>query len=161
MTSALKSIFTNSNRRPKTIRFDLGGEFQSSVKKYLKKEQIHVFYTYNSQIKSNYAERVIRTLKNRIYSYFMENQTSKYVNVLQKLIDSYNNTPHQSLGGATFASVTKTNEDQMRYVQYLVRKKIKECRSRQTEEKKTILQIQGRRYCQNITTEKSIRKGIS
>lgn len=55
----------------------------------------------------------------------MENQTSKYVDVLQKLVDSYNNTPHQSLGGATPASVTKTNEDEMRYVQYLVRKKAK------------------------------------
>lgn len=123
VTAALKSIFTEGNRRPNTIRFDLGGEFQSSVKKYLQKEKIHVFYTYNSRIKSNYAERVIRTLKNRIYSYFMENQTSKYIDVLQKLVDSYNNTPHQSLGGATPASVTKTNEDEIRYMQYVARKK--------------------------------------
>ncbi|CAG2241745.1 unnamed protein product [Mytilus edulis] len=53
----------------------------------------------------------------------MENQTSKYIDVLQKLVDSYNNTPHQSLGGATPASVTKTNEDEIRYMQYVARKK--------------------------------------
>ncbi|CAC5421901.1 unnamed protein product [Mytilus coruscus] len=123
VVAALKSIFTNGNRRPKTIRFDQGGEFKGSVKKYLKKEKIHVFYTFNSQIKSNYAERGIRTLKNRIYSYFMEKQTHKYIDVLQKLVDSSNNTPHQSLGGATPASVTKQNEDEMRYIQYLIRKK--------------------------------------
>lgn len=68
----------------------------------------------------------------------MENQTSKYVDVLQKLVDSYNNTPHQSLGGATPASVTKTNEDEMRYVQYLVRKKAK---SVEVKQKKKIRQF--------------------
>lgn len=32
VAKALKSIFTNSMRRPKTIRFDQGGEFKASVK---------------------------------------------------------------------------------------------------------------------------------
>ncbi|CAG2232029.1 unnamed protein product [Mytilus edulis] len=138
VTSALKEIFKTGNRRPKTVRFDLGGEFQSSVKKYLKKEKINVFYTHNSKIKSNYAERVIRTLKNRIYSYFMENQTSKYIDVLQKLVNSYNNTPHQSLGGATPASVTKINEDEIRYIQYLVRKKAKSIEVIKRKKKKQV-----------------------
>ena len=62
---ALKSIFTEDVRKPKTIRFDQGGEFKSNVKKYLKTEKINVFYTHNSQIKSNYAERVIKTLKTK------------------------------------------------------------------------------------------------
>lgn len=123
VAKALKNIFNHGNRKPNSMRFDQGGEFKSLVKQYLKKIGIHVFYTYNSQVKSNYAERVIRTLKNRIYSYFMENQTYKYINVLQDLVDNYNNTPHQSLGGATPNSVTKQNEDEIRYVQYLVRKK--------------------------------------
>lgn len=38
---ALKTIFKGNNRRPKTIRFDQGGEFKSNVKKYLDKENIH------------------------------------------------------------------------------------------------------------------------
>ena len=84
---ALKTIIKGNNRRPKTIRFDQGGEFKSSVKKYLDKENIHVFYTQNSQIKSNYAKRVIKTIQNRIYSYFMEKQTYKYIDVLQKIVD--------------------------------------------------------------------------
>lgn len=123
VAKALKNIFNHDNRKPNSMRFDQGGEFKSRVKQYLTKIGIHVFYTYNSQVKSNYAERVIRTLKNRIYSYFMENQTYKYINVLQDLVDNYNNTPHQSLVGATPNSVTKQNEDEIRYVQYLVRKK--------------------------------------
>lgn len=32
VAKALKSIFTNSMRRPKTTRFDQGGEFKANVK---------------------------------------------------------------------------------------------------------------------------------
>lgn len=101
----------------------------------MNKEKIHVFYTHNSQIKSNYAERVIRTLKNRLYSYFMENQTYKYVDDLKKLVESYNKTPHQSLAGATPASVTKTNEDEMRYIQYMERNKTTSTKSNEDEQR--------------------------
>lgn len=126
VANALKSIFQHNSRKPKVIRFDQGGEFKAEVKKYLKKEDIHVFYTLNKQTKANYAERVIRTLKERIYSYFMEKQTYRYIDVLQDIVHSYNNTPHQSLDGITPASVTKRNEDEIRYMQYLVRKKRKQ-----------------------------------
>ena len=122
VANALKSIFQNGDRKPRVIRFDQGGEFKSEVKRYLNKIGIHVFYTQNSRIKSNYAERVIRTIKSKIYGYFMQKQTYKYIDVLQKIVDSYNHTPHQSLGGATPASVNKNNESEIRYIQYLVRK---------------------------------------
>lgn len=112
-----------SNRRPKVVRFDQGGEFKSTVKHYLKGQDIHVFYTHNSQIKSNYAERVIKSLKSQIYHYFMENETYRYIDVLQKLVSSYIHAPHESLGYATPASVTKANEDEIRYIQYIVRQK--------------------------------------
>jgi len=125
VANALKLIFENNSRKPKVIRFDQGGKFKSEVKKYLKKMGIHVFYTQNNRIKANYAERVIRTIKNIIYSYCMEKQTYRYIDVLQDIVDSYNNTPHQSLGGTTPASVSKRNEDEIRYVQYLVKKKVR------------------------------------
>lgn len=72
----------------------------------------------------------------------MQNQTYKCIDVLQDMVNSYNNTPHQSLGGATPASVTKQNEDEIRYVQYLVRKKRKQNKQKEeNKEKKTFLQI--------------------
>ena len=52
----------------------------------------------------------------------MEKQTYKYIDVLQKIVDRYNNTSHQSLGGSTPSSVTKNNEDENRFIQYRVRK---------------------------------------
>ena len=123
VAKGLKELFREFDKKPHLIRFDQGGEFKSEVKKTLKMEGVHFFYTLNSQIKANYAERVIKTLKNRIYSYFMENQSYRYINVLQKLVNSYNNTPHESLDNATPASVSKKNEDEIRYIQYLVRQK--------------------------------------
>ena len=136
VANALKDIFTKSNiQKPRTIRFDQGGEFKGDVKKYLQKENIHVFYTQNSQIKSNYAERVIRTLKNKIYAYFMENQTYRYIDDLQDMVKSYNNTPHESLYGATPASVSKSNEDEIRYLQYLARNRRKNKKHLKSETK--------------------------
>lgn len=113
----------HKNRKPRVIRFDQGGEFKSEVKRFLAKQNIKVFYTQNSSVKSNYAERVIRSLKGKLYSYFVEKQTYRYIDVLQKIVSSYNHTPHASLGGYTPSSVNKTSEDEMRYVQYLVRNK--------------------------------------
>lgn len=86
----------------------------------MKKENIHVFYTHNSQIKANYTERVIRIIKNRIYAYFIEKQTYRYVDVLQDIVKSYNNTPLDSLGGSTPKYVSKSNEDEIRYI-YTIR----------------------------------------
>lgn len=52
----------------------------------------------------------------------MEKETYKYIDVLQKIVDSYNHTPHKSLGEVTPASVNKNNEDESRFIQYRVRK---------------------------------------
>ena len=106
VAKALESIFSKSDRRPKIIRFDQGGEFKGAVKTYLREQGIHVFYTQNSQMKSNYAERVIKILKSKIYHYFMENDTYKYIDVLQKLVSSYNRSPNESLGNVTPESGT-------------------------------------------------------
>ena len=46
----------------------------------------------------------------------MEKQTYKYIDILQKKVDSYNNTPHQSLGGSMPSSVTKNNVDESRFI---------------------------------------------
>jgi hypothetical protein len=53
----------------------------------------------------------------------MENDTYKYIGVLRKLVSSYNRSPNESLGNVTPESATKANEDEIRYLQYLVRQK--------------------------------------
>jgi len=70
-----------------------------------------------------------------MYHYFMENDTYKYIDVLQKLVSSYNKSPNESLGNVTPESVTKTNEDEIRYLQYLVRQKRAKTQSPSTRRK--------------------------
>lgn len=66
VAKAIKSVLEeHKDRKPRVIRFDQGGKFKSKVKRFLTKQNIKVFYTQNSRIKSNYAERVIRSLKEK------------------------------------------------------------------------------------------------
>ncbi|XP_056004157.1 uncharacterized protein LOC125662183 [Ostrea edulis] len=114
----LKSVF-QTGRKPHTLRTDKGSEFKNRwVKTFLKKEGINVIYTQN-ETKANYAERVIRTMKNLMYRYFMKNKTYRFVNVLQDLVKSYNNRPHRSLDGNAPLTVNQGNADEIRLDAYL------------------------------------------
>ena len=45
-------------------------------------------------------ERVNRTLKSKLYRYFTAVNSLHYIDILQDLVDSYNNTYHRSIGRA-------------------------------------------------------------
>ena len=59
--------------------------------------------------KANYVERLNRTIKTMIYRYLNRNKTWKYLNVLPKLVETYNATPHRSLSNIAPNDVNKTN----------------------------------------------------
>ena len=108
ITLGLKDIFSKG-RIPKVIRSDSGKEFTNEkVQKFLQSKDIHHFTT-NNEVKANYVERYIRSLKNRMYKYMNSKQTYQYYDVLQKLVNNYNNSYHRSIK-TTPSSVNKTNE---------------------------------------------------
>lgn len=118
IVDGLKLVF-QKRRKPNTLRTDKGSEFKNRwVKAFLKKEEIHAMNTQN-ETKANYAERVIRTMKNLMYRYFMKNRTYRFINILQDLVKSYNKRPHRSLGGNAPANVNKENADEIRLESYL------------------------------------------
>ena len=122
ITDGLKSVF-QTGRKPHTLRTDKGSEFKNRwVKSFLKTEDIHTIYTQN-ETKANYAERVIRTMKNMMYRYFIKTRTYRYVDVLQDLVNSYNQRPHRSLGDHAPTTVNKKNADEIRLITYLTAKK--------------------------------------
>ncbi|XP_061167375.1 uncharacterized protein LOC133176237 [Saccostrea echinata] len=117
---AFKDILAGS-RRPKALRTDKGTEFYNRyLKQYLKEKSIKIFYALN-ETKANFAERYIQTLKKRLYRYFTFKQRHEYMNVLQDVVTSINNTPNRSLNGRTPASVNKENEAEVRLDAYLAR----------------------------------------
>ena len=81
------------------------------------------FITYNEP-KANYAERVIKTIKMRLARYTLKQSNARYIDVLQNITQSYNNTHHRSIG-TTPASVNKANEGEIRLAQYMLRQKYK------------------------------------
>ena len=76
IVNAFQSILSSSKRKPNKIWVDQGSEFyNNSFKKLFKDNNIEMYSTYNEG-KSVFAERFIRTLKNRIY---------KHVTVVSKM----------------------------------------------------------------------------
>ena len=93
----------SEGRKPEKLRTDKGTEFvNDSFQQYLKKKGIQ-FYTANNEPKASVVERVNRTLKSKLYRYFTAVNSLRYIDVLQDLVDSYNNTYHRSIGRAPAA----------------------------------------------------------
>ena len=63
----------------------------------LHKNNIKIYSTENEE-KASIVERWNRTIKTKMWKYFSANNTKKYIDILDKLIDKYNNTKHRSIG---------------------------------------------------------------
>ena len=95
---AFLNVLEESSRSPTNVQTDMGSEFTNrAFKAELKKRDIHFYVTY-SENKAAVVERFNRTLKSRMWRYFTHNNTYKYVDVLQQLIDGYNASHHRGVG---------------------------------------------------------------
>ena len=97
IVKAFNKIIKQSNRKPNKIWVDLGGEFYKNVfEKWLSDNDIDIYSTYNEG-KSVVAERFIRTLKNKLYKHMTAIGKNVYYNVLDDVVDKYNNTKHSTI----------------------------------------------------------------
>eukprot|EP00112_Aurelia_sp_Birch-Aquarium-sp1_P025091 Seg8179.2 transcript_id=Seg8179.2/GoldUCD/mRNA.D3Y31 product="putative transposon-derived protein F54H12.3" protein_id=Seg8179.2/GoldUCD/D3Y31 len=93
---AFQSIL-NEGRTPRKLRTDKGTEFiNKSFQAFLKSKDIS-FYTASNDPNAAIVERVNRTLKTKMYRYFTVANSCRYLEVLQQLVKSYNNTYHRSI----------------------------------------------------------------
>lgn len=105
---AFDNIF--KTRKPLKIKTDKGREFENNEFKNLcVKNNINFFTSQDKKIKCSIVERVNRTLKNKMFKYFTANGTRKYIDVLQNLVNSYNNKVHRSIKLKP-SEVNKSNE---------------------------------------------------
>ena len=87
----------DTGRIPQRVWVDAGTEFQNKLLyKYFKEEDVHMFIA-RSESKSVFAERLIKTLKVKLFKYMYYNQTYRYINVLADICESYNNSYHSSI----------------------------------------------------------------
>lgn len=98
LVKAFQTILS-SGRKPNKLQTDQGKEFVNEhFQKFLRDKNIH-FFTTNSGLKASVVERYNRTLKNKMYRYFTAKNTLRYIDVLPKLVSSYNKTYNLSQVG--------------------------------------------------------------
>ena len=62
----------------------------------MKSKNITHFVTHNEK-QANYVERFIKTIKNKIFKYMVEKNSPRYIEVLPKIVHSYNRTWHSGI----------------------------------------------------------------
>ena len=96
IVNAFQKIISKG-RKPNKIWVDQGGEFYNKLfKRFLKINNTEMYSTYNEG-KSVVADRFIRTLKNKILKHMTAVSKNIYVDVLDDIVNKYNNTVHRKM----------------------------------------------------------------
>jgi hypothetical protein len=96
------------------LQSDKGTEFLNYIfQSMLRRRDVKFYTSENEDIKASVVERLNRTLKTKMFRYFTHNNTRRYIDVLDELLDSYNNTYHRSIRMAP-NEVNADNEDVVR-----------------------------------------------
>lgn len=114
VTSAFAAIVVESQRSPKNLNTDKGTEFvNATFSQFMKKMKINFYTAENPDTKACFAERVIRTIKEKLFRYMTHNNTNRYIDALQDIVTSYNYSVHGSTKMKP-AEVNADNEDIVR-----------------------------------------------
>ncbi|XP_062619356.1 uncharacterized protein LOC134280919 [Saccostrea cucullata] len=84
---------------------------------------IEHFYSQNTEVKANYAERAIKTIKTKMYRYMTFKQSQRYIDRLQEFAQSYNKTYHRTIDTEP-ELVRPNNEEEVRVSTFLSREEI-------------------------------------
>ncbi|MDI9312899.1 MAG: DDE-type integrase/transposase/recombinase [Limnohabitans sp.] len=91
---ALKKVF--KIRQPFKLQTDKGKEFiNAPVQKFLKELKVEFFTSNNEKIKCSLVERLNKTLKSKMWKYFTSKGTTKWIDVIEKIVNAYNNSIHR------------------------------------------------------------------
>ena len=113
--NALQKIF--NKRKPKFLWTDNGKEFYNKqVQDLLNENNIKLYSTNNSEIKSAVVERFNRTFKNMMYKKFTENNNTIFYNILDKLVKNYNNKYHSTIKMSPIEGSKKINEKKIKNI---------------------------------------------
>ena len=108
---ALKPLI--EREKPQKIETDDGGEFKNrKFQALLAKHKIDLF-TVSSDRKCAIVERVNRTLKTRMFRAFTARGSHRWVDILDKLVDGYNDSYHRSIKMKP-NEVNQSNESKVR-----------------------------------------------
>ena len=111
LLEGFKRLFKSTDRRPKFVRADKGGEFVNKlVNDFLTDKGIR-FFTSNNVNKSAIVERFQRTLKGYMWRYFSKMDNERYIDKLQDFVHAYNHRYHRSIKMRPVDVTTKNDHE--------------------------------------------------
>ncbi len=107
----------SSGRKSDFLQSDQGTKFlKSKFKEYLSEIDFGYYYV-NSKLKATVIERFNRTIKEKIYKYFTLKNTERYIDILDTLIQTSNNSYHRSIKTLP-SKVIKKMKNEMKWVRH-------------------------------------------
>lgn len=98
VADAFAQIIKQAKKAIRYVYSDMGLEFVGKTFQDLMKKHNITHYVSKTKRKASMCERVIKTLKQLLFKYFTQEKTTRWIEILPKLVQSYNNTPHSSHG---------------------------------------------------------------
>lgn len=97
VTAVMKSIIEEASYAPNNLQSDQGKEFYNTTfQKLMEKYKINHYSSYSTK-KAAIVERVIRTLKTKLYKQFSARGSYKWIQLLPSVTKDYNNTVHRTI----------------------------------------------------------------
>ena len=120
--NALEKIF--KQRKTIFLWTDRGIEFYNKqVQDLLNENNIKLYSTNEPEIKSSIVERFNRTFKNMMYKKFTENNNTIFYNILDELVNNYNNKYHSTIRMSPIEASKKINEKKIKNIYNFVKTK--------------------------------------
>ncbi|KAL3113851.1 hypothetical protein niasHT_011526 [Heterodera trifolii] len=100
MIRAFGRIFKRSKYIPWKVLTDQGKEFTArAVQQFFRSNDVEYFCMLTSpQFHAGMAERANRSIKERLYRYFTERNTYKWIDVVQDFVRAINHSPNSTIG---------------------------------------------------------------
>jgi len=98
VTRAFRDILAQNNRKPKKLQTDNGREFENAPFQLMLADNDIGFFTISSAYKAAVVERFNRTLKGKMWKYFTHTGSHRWLDVLPRLLQSYNASNHRGIG---------------------------------------------------------------
>lgn len=110
---AFISVINSSKRKPKNIWVDQGSEFYNAIfTNWLKNNNVTRYSTYEN-FHNPIIERFNRTLKTKMWKQFTLENTRNWFDMLENLLEQYNNSKHRMIGMTPKEASDPKNRDKV------------------------------------------------
>lgn len=96
-SGTIQKCFEEMDRLPQNLWVDQGSEFiNKNFKRWCKDHGVNLYHTFGNN-KAAYIERFNRTLKQKLNRFMIVENTYRYVNALDRIVNEYNNSVHRGI----------------------------------------------------------------